>query len=74
MFKSTSGELFIYVHSFLMKVLVNAQKVNTVVTICAAFLPGGFVITMMTVKTIQMNVTVVRIVWTLCLTCSLFFF
>lgn len=39
-------------------VLVNAQKVSTVVTICAAFLPGGSVITMMTVKTIQMNVTV----------------
>lgn len=39
---------------------MNAQKVNTVVTICAAYLPGGSVITMMTAKTIQMNVTVVR--------------
>lgn len=39
-------------------VLVNAQKVNTVVTICAAFLPAGSAITMMTVKTIQMNATV----------------
>lgn len=41
---------------------MNAQKVNTVVTICAAFLPAGSAITMMTVKTIQMNATVVRIV------------
>lgn len=39
-------------------VLVNVQKVNTVVTICTAFLPAGSVIMMMTVKTIQMNVTV----------------
>ena len=51
---------------------MNAQKVNTVVTICAAFLPGGSVITMMTVKTIQMNVTVVCIVLMLPLTCSHF--
>lgn len=42
---------------------MNVQKVNTVVTICTAFLPAGSVIMMMTVKTIQMNVTVVCIVW-----------
>lgn len=51
---------------------MNAQKVNTVVTICAAFLPAGSVITMMTVKTIQMNVIVVCIAWMLPLTCSYF--
>lgn len=45
-----------------MKVLVSAQKVNTVVTICVAFLPDGSATTMMTVKTIQMNVTVVCII------------
>lgn len=51
---------------------MNAQKVNTVVTICAAFLPTGSVITMMTVKTIQMNAIVVCIVWMPPLTCSHF--
>lgn len=44
---------------------MSAQKVNTVVTICAAFLPGGSVTMMMTVKTIQMNVTVVCIMLSL---------
>lgn len=41
---------------------MSAQKANTVVTICAAFLPGGSATMMMTVKTIQMNVTVVCII------------
>lgn len=39
-------------------VLVSAQKVNTVVTICVAFLHDGSATTMTTVKTIPMNVTV----------------
>lgn len=46
------------------KVPVSAQKVNSDVTICAAFLPGGYVTMIMTAKTIQMNGTVVGIaVW-----------